>query len=118
MPWDLSGDSPIYLQLVAHIERNILSGEYAPGGKCPSVRELACTAAVNPNTMQKALQELERKGLIDNNRTSGRTITNDKQLLSEMKLQLAKEYLQVFQKSMTGLGYSDEETKDFIKNQL
>ena len=118
MPWDLSGEGPIYLQLVTQIEKMILSGEYPPGGKCPTVRELACTAAVNPNTMQKALQELERKGLIINNRTNGRTITEDKNLLHQMKIGLAKEYLDDFLTNMNQLGYSDQEKKDFIMKEL
>ena len=64
MAWELSDDRPIYLQLMEHIQGDILSGVYPLGGKLPSVRDLAACASVNPNTMQKALSELERSGLI------------------------------------------------------
>ena len=59
MPWNLDNDRPIYLQLMERIQHDIISGVYKPGDKLPSVRDLAVEAAVNPNTMQKALSELE-----------------------------------------------------------
>ena len=62
MPWELDNDRPIYLQLMERIRHDIISGVYKPGDKIPSVRDLALDAAVNPNTMQKALAELERSG--------------------------------------------------------
>ena len=64
MPWNLDSDRPIYLQLMERIQHDIISGSYKPGDKLPSVRELAMEASVNPNTMQKALSELERIGLV------------------------------------------------------
>ena len=64
MPWNLDSDRPIYLQLMERIQHDIISGTYKPGDKLPSVRELAMEASVNPNTMQKALSELERIGLV------------------------------------------------------
>ena len=75
MAWELSDDRPIYLQLMEHIQGDILSGVYPLGGKLPSVRDLAACASVNPNTMQKALSELERSGLLYSQRTSGRFVT-------------------------------------------
>ena len=72
MPWNLTSDRPIFLQIIEIMQLSIVSGKYAPGDKLPSVRELATEAAVNPNTMQKALQELERSGLVYSKRTSGR----------------------------------------------
>ena len=75
MPWDLDNDRPIYLQLMERIQQDIVSGVYHSGDKLPSVRDLALEAAVNPNTMQKALSELERNGLVYSRRTSGRFIT-------------------------------------------
>ena len=77
MAWELDSDRPIYAQLVERIQTEIVSGYYPPGGKLPSVRELASVAAVNPNTMQKAFAELERSGLIVTQRTNGRTVTED-----------------------------------------
>ena len=70
MPWNLSSDRPIFLQIVERIEMDIISGVYQPGQRLPAVRELASCAAVNPNTMQRALSELERTGLVYSQRTS------------------------------------------------
>ena len=89
MPWDLDNDRPIYLQLMERIQQDIIAGIYKPGDKLPSVRDLAVEAAVNPNTMQKALSELERSGLVYAQRTSGRFITEDEQMLKEMKKEQA-----------------------------
>ena len=72
MNWDLKSDRPIYIQLVEHLQLAIISGLLPPGSRVPPVRELAAEAAVNPNTMQKALQELEQGGLVQTQRTSGR----------------------------------------------
>ena len=72
MPWNLDSDRPIFLQIIEKIRLDIVSGYYQPGDKLPSVRELAAEASVNPNTMQKALSELERTGLVYSQRTSGR----------------------------------------------
>lgn len=83
MPWDLDNDRPIYLQLMERIQHDIISGVYRPGDKIPSVRDLALEAAVNPNTMQKALSELERSGLVYSQRTSGRFITEDEKMLKK-----------------------------------
>ena len=84
------------------------------GGKIPSVRELALEAAVNPNTMQKALSELERSGLVYSQRTSGRFITEDKKLLSHMKSELAKTHIHDFFTSMRQLGFCDEEILELV----
>ena len=84
MSWTLDNDRPIYLQLMERIQRDIIAGVYQPGDKLPSVRDLALEAAVNPNTMQKALSELERSGLVYSQRTSGRFITEDTEMLTQM----------------------------------
>ena len=88
MPWDLDNERPIYLQLMERIQQDIVSGVYKPGDKIPSVRDLALDAAVNPNTMQKALSELERSGLVYSQRTSGRFITEDTEMLKNLKRDL------------------------------
>ncbi len=118
MPWDLDNDRPIYLQLMERIQHDIISGVYQPGDKLPSVRDLALEAAVNPNTMQKALSELERSGLVYSQRTSGRFITDDKALLRRMKRELAEEHIQQFFDQMHHLGFSDEDTLDMITEAL
>ena len=114
MPGDLENDRPIYLQLMERIQQDIIKGVYQPGGKIPSVRELALEAAVNPNTMQKALSELERSGLVYSQRTSGRFITEDKKLLSHMKSELAKTHIHDFFTSMRQLGFCDEEILELV----
>ena len=64
MKWYFSNDAPIYAQLIGQIRRGIVSGVFPPGERLPSVRELATEAGVNPNTMQRAMAELERDGLV------------------------------------------------------
>ena len=118
MPWDLSNDRPIYLQLMERIQQDIIAGIYKPGDKIPSVRDLALDAAVNPNTMQKALAELERSGLVYSQRTSGRFITEDEAMLKNMKMQLAREHIREFFEKMHQLGFGDDETLELIQKIL
>ena len=106
MSWTLDNDRPIYLQLMERIQRDIIAGVYQPGDKLPSVRDLALEAAVNPNTMQKALSELERSGLVYSQRTSGRFNT---EMLTQMKKELATEHIQEFFQKMEQLGFSRAE---------
>lgn len=115
MAWELKSDRPIYSQLMEYIKISIVSGKYKPGAKMPSVRELASEASVNPNTMQKALTELERSGLLFSVRTSGRFITEDSKMIEEMKCNLAKEEIQAFLKKMEQIGFTKEEAIETIK---
>lgn len=110
MPWILDDTRPIYLQLEDIIKSKIIAGIYKPGQKLPSVRELAAEAAVNPNTMQKALAELERSGLVYTQRTSGRYITEDTAIMQNLKHQLAHDLIQQFLEAMAHLGYTKEES--------
>ncbi|SOY28103.1 HTH-type transcriptional repressor YtrA [Acetatifactor muris] len=109
MVWNLDADRPIYSQLVEKLQLQIISGHYPPGGKLPSVRELAAEAAVNPNTMQKAFAELERGGLIVTQSTNGRTVTEDTELLRRSRLLLAQKHVDMFLDKMRGLGYTIDE---------
>ena len=118
MPWELDNDRPIYLQLMERIQQDIVSGIYKPGDRLPSVRDLAVEAAVNPNTMPKALSELERGGLVYSPRTSGRFITEGTQLLDEMKTSLASEHILQFLEKMKQLGFQKEETAALIQKAL
>ncbi len=115
MPWDLDKDRPIYVQLMEKIRLDIVSGVYRPGDKLPSVRDLALEAAVNPNTMQKALSELERNGLVYSQRTSGRFITEDENMLKQLKTELAAEQIKQFFEKMKQLGFEDSETLALVK---
>lgn len=118
MPWDLDNDRPIYLQLMERIQQDIIAGVYKAGDKLPSVRDLALDAAVNPNTMQKALSELERSGLVYSQRTSGRFITENETMLKNMKLELASEHIHQLLEKMELLGFKDEEILELIQKAL
>lgn len=109
MPWNLDSDRPIFMQILERIRVDIISGRYQPGDKLPSVRELAAEAAVNPNTMQRAFAELERTGLVHSKRTSGRFITEDREMIEALKADIAKEKIQLFLDSMEQLGYDKEQ---------
>ena len=91
MNWKFTGDRPVYQQIMETLRGAIVKGELAPRKKVPSVRELAAQAQVNPNTMQRALTELEREGLLVGGGTSGRTVTTDQGVLSAMKEQILEE---------------------------
>ena len=114
MPWNLDNSKPIYLQLMDRIQLDIISGVYQPGERLPSVRDLALTASVNPNTMQKALAELERSGIIYSQRTSGRFITEDTALLKTMKDYLALEHVHSFLNKMEQLGFTKEDISELL----
>lgn len=118
MPWELDNDRPIYLQLMDRLKADIISGRYLPGDRLPSVRELAMDAAVNPNTMQKALSELERDGLVFSRRTSGRFITEDEEMLKKMKKDLARENIRTFLAAMLRLGFSKKEALELLEEIL
>lgn len=114
MPWNLDSSRPIYLQIIERVQMDIITGRYQPGDKLPSVRDLAQEVAVNPNTMQKALSELERSGLIYSQRTSGRFITEDKELIHQMKKELAAAEVSAFVAHMKQLGITPEEIRQLL----
>ena len=114
MPWNLDSSRPIYLQIIERVQMDIITGRYQPGDKLPSGRDLAQEAAVNPNTMQKALSELERSGLIYSQRTSGRFITEDKELIHQMKKELAAAEVSAFVAHMKQLGITPEEIRQLL----
>ena len=121
MKWELNSERPVYVQLIEQIQAGIISGNFKPGDKLPSVRDLAAEAMVNPNTMQKALSELERTGLIYTNRTSGRFITSDDAMIKQLKGMSARDLVEEFVGKMKQLGYEPEETlivvTEVIKNE-
>ena len=109
MQWKIDGSAPIYSQLVEQIKLGIVSGEWIPGQRVPAVRELAVDAGVNPNTMQRALQELERQGLLFSQRTSGRFVTEDTEMIEDAKRTLANRHITAFIRQMQALGYTRQE---------
>lgn len=115
MAWEIKSDRPVYLQLMDYIKMQIISGAYKAGDKVPSVRELALEAEVNPNTMQKALTELEREKLLYTKRTVGRFITDDVERLKEIKLSVAQNEITRFLNTMNGFGFKIEEIYDLLR---
>lgn len=115
MSWNFNDERPIYLQLMEQIQLRIVSGVYNVGGKLPSVREMASDASVNPNTMQKALTELERTGLVYSQRTSGRFITEDSNMIKNIRNSLAKEQIEKFLCNMEKIGYTKQETIELVE---
>lgn len=105
MSWNLNSERPIYSQIMERITLDIISGFYQPGAKLPSVRDLAQEAGVNPNTMQKALAELERTELLLSQRTSGRFITEDLTMIEKTKTDLASLQIKEFLKKMEHIGF-------------
>lgn len=118
MAWNLDSDRPIFLQIIERLQTDIISGRYSPGDKLPSVRELAAEAAVNPNTMQKAFGELERSGLVYSQRTSGRFITEDLDMIKALKQRIAREKIEAFLSGMKKIGFQDEEILSLMKQSL
>lgn len=115
MAWNLNSDRPIYAQILEVIQLRIVSGRYQPGEKIPSVRDLAAEAGVNPNTMQKALSELERNGLVVTQRTSGRMVTEDMEMIQETRSKLAREQVSEFIDKMKELGFSKKEVVELLE---
>lgn len=106
---------PIYLQIVSEIKKQIISGKLVPGERIPSVRELALTYKVNPNTMQKALIELEENGLIKTERTNGKFVTEDENIINKIKNDYADNLTQNYLSEMISLGITKQEIKERIK---
>ena len=118
MLWQFSGDAPIYSQLIEQIKVGIVSGVFPPGERLPSVRDLATEAGVNPNTMQRALAELERDGLVYSQRTAGRFVTEDNTMINTAKRSLAERHVKTFLEAMLRLGFRKDEIIDLISKEL
>ena len=110
MDWTFRTDAPIYTQLCERLTLAIVSGGYAPGERLPAVRELAVDAGVNPNTVQRALSELERRGLVYAQRTAGRFVTGDAERIAREKRRIAEERTRSFLDAMGELGYDRAQT--------
>ena len=115
MQWKLSDDRPIYVQLMETITAAIASGTLAAGSRLPSVREMAAQAGVNPNTMQRALAELERDGLLYSQRTAGRFVTDQSDRITQKRKELAMQKIRIFLSSMKEMGYTSEQTLNLIQ---
>ena len=118
MEWNFKNGIPIYTQIIDEMTMRIASGEYSPGDKLPSVRDLAMDAGVNPNTMQRALAELERRDLVYSERTSGRYVTKDEKILKELHGELARKYFEELGDKLRKLGMDDAEIRAAVKKWL
>lgn len=116
MAWEFDKNKPIYIQLVEIIKFKIAAGELVAGEKFTSVRDLAEEADVNPNTMQRALAELEREELLYSKRTSGRFVTEDTKKINIMRRNLAKKDIKDLKERLLRLGYKEEEILEVITN--
>ena len=118
MEWKIADDRPIWMQLSEQIAAQIAAGVYSVGERLPSVRELAADAGVNPNTMQRAMADLENQGLVVTNRTAGRSVTQDMRAIEERRSKQAREQVLVFLERMKGLGYTRGEIRAVLEDAL
>lgn len=113
---DFSSNVPIYLQIMNVVKLKIVSGNWDAGQRLPSVRDLAIEFSVNPNTMQRALSELERDGLLFTERTSGRYVSQDQSKISKARDEMAEQYTESYIEAMKNLGYRKEDIVSVISN--
>lgn len=118
MEWKIDNNKPVYIQLVEQLKVKIISGEIELDSKLDSVRSLAADAMVNPNTMQKALAELEREGFVYSKRTSGRFVTDNKELIENERKNLVKDNVKNTLDTLINLGYTNEEILNLVEEIL
>lgn len=109
---------PIYTQIVDVIKRKICSGELAPGERMPAVREMSLEIGVNPNTLQRAMSDLERDGLLFTERTAGRFVTNDEVLIKKIRNDMKVQEVSEFVKKMKELGCSFDDVEEQLKSEM
>lgn len=115
MDWNIVPGRPVYVQLVEQLEMALMTGEFPPGSRIPAVRELAADAGVNPNTMQRALQELEARGLLQAQRTAGRTVTAGPEALQALRQKRAAALAREFLHSMQALSLGQAEVEALLR---
>lgn len=118
MQLNFNSSKPIYLQMVDEVKKALARGELSPGDKIPSLKERALMSQVNPNTVQKAYQEMEREGLTETLRGQGTFIRNDPALLENIRSEMALAAVRQFLDEMRGLGIEPEETERLLRRQL
>lgn len=117
MAWTFAGDRPVYLQIAERIRNHVVTGAYPPGSQIPSVRQLAVTAAVNPNTVQHAFAELESEGLLEPRGTMGRFVTEDPVMIERCREQQARALVRQFVTSASQISISREQLIEMIKEE-
>lgn len=116
LSFNFNNNIPIYIQLVSQIKIGIISGKFKSGERLPSVRDLALQMKVNPNTMQKALAELEERGLIFTERTNGKFVTSDQSLIDKYKQEYADELCETYFFAMSEMGFDKAGAINYLKN--
>lgn len=115
MKFNFNNDRPIYIQLVEQLQIHIISGQLKPGEKMPSIRDLAISCRVNPNTLQKALNELEDKKVIYTERTSGKYVTQDNKIIEKLKENIATTKVKTYLTDMESIGFTKEQAIAYLK---
>ena len=115
MNCNITAGRPVYVQLVEQLELALVAGEFPPGSRIPPVRELAADAGVNPNTMQRALAQLENEGLVRTERTAGRYVTEDRALIEQLRAEAARNLTAEFLEKMRGIGYGPEQAAALLE---
>ena len=115
MDWNITAGWPVYVQLIEQLELALVTGEFPPGSRIPPVRELAASAGVNPNTMQRALQDLEGRGLLQAQRTAGRTVTANDDILQALRRKRAATLARDFLQQMRALGMTPAEVETLLR---
>ena len=118
MEWKIDNNKPVYIQIVEQLKVKIISGEIELDSKLDSVRSLAADAMVNPNTMQKALAELEREGFVYSKRTSGRFVTDNTELIENERKNLVKDNVKKTLDTLINLGYTNDEILSLVEEIL
>ena len=117
MAFNIQGSRPIWVQLTDQLRQRIVTGVYPAGARFPTVRELAAEAGVNPNTMQRAMAQLETDGLVITNRTVGRTVTDREETLARMRRGMALARLEEYFNDLEALGFSRAEAADMVRRE-
>lgn len=116
MSWNFENGIPIWKQIIDTLKMQIADGRYEPGQKLPSVRDLAMEAGVNPNTMQRALAMMEAEGILYTNRTAGRHVSEDPEIITALRRQIAEAEISRLYEKLEGIGMSDQQIRDAVAN--
>ncbi|MCX7708711.1 MAG: GntR family transcriptional regulator [Clostridia bacterium] len=109
---------PIYLQIINHIKKEMITGKLKGGDRMPSVREMAEKTRVNPNTIQRVYQELEREGVTYTQRGTGSFVTEDTAVIQKMKLEMSQEIIKTYVEGMKSLGMEAGDILSLLKGYL
>ena len=115
MSFNFNNETPIYLQIIEHLKKLIISRQLLPNQRIMPVREMSLEYGVNPNTVQKALKDLEDLGLIYTESTNGKYVTNDENIISKIKDETINKMIGDFFYSMEQIGIDKNQTIDYIK---